>query len=257
MCSNPQSAPPVEPAAIAATGRSIILEARDGTRVSAFQADADAPSGAAIIVLPDYYGLTPFYERLALRFAEAGVDAIALDYYARTAEPPPRPSSFDHRSHADRTSWAGLEADAAAAASELRKLPHVRSLFSIGFCFGGRLSFLLATQPQLALSGVVGFYGWPVGSYGNGMPAPASVAADLRAPLLAIFGGADDKIPAADVATFEAALAAADADNRLITYEGAPHSFFDRQHEGHVEAAASAWAEVLGFVGASGATPRD
>lgn len=257
MCSNPQSAPPVEPATKAAAGRSIILEARDGTRVSAFQTDADAPSGAAIIVLPDYYGLTPFYERLALRFAEAGVDAVALDYYARTAEPPPRPSSFDHRRHADRTTWAGLKADASAAASELRKLPHVRSLFSIGFCFGGRLSFLLATQPHLALSGVVGFYGWPVGPYGNGLPAPASVAADLQAPLLAIFGGADDKIPAADVAAFETALAAVEADGRVVSYEGAPHSFFDRQHEGHARAAAAAWAEVLAFVGSGGSTPRD
>ena len=253
MCSNPQSAPPIEPAPAGAAGHSRILEARDGTRVSAFEADAVAPTGAGIIVLPDYYGLTPFYERLALRFAEAGVDAIAVDYYARTAEPPPRDLSFDHRDHADRTTWSGLEMDVSAAASEIRRRRNLSALFSIGFCFGGRVSFLLATMPGLELSGVVGFYGWPVGPYGNGMAAPASVSSDLRAPLLAIFGGADQKIPRADVATFEAALDAAGADHRVLTYEGAPHSFFDRQSEGHAEAAASAWAEVLGFL----RLPRD
>ncbi|GAG80829.1 unnamed protein product, partial [marine sediment metagenome] len=80
-------------------------------------------------------------------------------------------TSFDHLSHMKRTTWAGLRSDAEAAAAELRTRRGVTSLFSIGFCSGGRLSFLLGTVPGLDMSGVIGFYGWPVGPFANDTPA--------------------------------------------------------------------------------------
>ena len=96
-----------------------------------------------------------------------------------------------------------------AAAAHLRLRRHVRSLYSVGFCFGGRISFLLATEPALSMAGVIGFYGWPVGPFLNDTPAPAALAGKLEAPVLGIFGGADEKIPATDVEAFRQALAAA------------------------------------------------
>ena len=256
MCSDPDSTPPIEPgASSSAHGQRVVLTAADGAAMATYRADASEPTGAGIIVLPDYYGLTSFYEDLALRFAEAGIDAIAIDYYGRTARPPPRDASFDHVHHADRTTWTGLQTDVAAAANELRSERRVRALFSIGFCFGGRTSFLLGTVSELDLAGVIGFYGWPVGEFRNDTPAPAAVTSDLRVPLLGIFGEADPKIPPTDVGAFESALEAAPTPHRVISYEGAPHSFFDRKQESHGEASAAAWSEVLGFIEADRSAP--
>jgi carboxymethylenebutenolidase len=255
MCSDPNSTPPIAPAAdTRVEGRRTELEATDGTHFSVFQAEAPRPTGAGIIVLPDYYGLTGFYEELATRFAEIGVDAIAVDYYARTAAPPPRDRSFDHVSHAEQTTWTGLQADVTAAADELRASRGVKSLFSVGFCFGGRASFLLGTLSQLQMAGVIGFYGWPVGTIANDMPAPADIADRLVAPLLGVFGGADTKITPQHVIAFEDALDEAQADHRLVSYRDAPHSFFDRKHGEFGEESASAWSEVRTFIEAHAAT---
>jgi dienelactone hydrolase len=119
------------------------------------------------------------------------------------------------------------------------------SLFTIGFC-GGRLAFLSAGF-GLRLA-VIGFYGWPVGPSRNGTPAPAEVVAGFECPVLGIFGGADEGIGAAQVAAFEAALAAAGVEHRITTYDGAPHSFFDRKADAHAEASAQAWDEVIAFI---------
>ena len=251
MCSDPDGRPPLEPVPGAgATGHHAVLEAADGAHLSVYRAEPAVPSGVGIVVLPDYHGLTPFYEALALRFAEVGVEAVAIDYYARTAPPPPRGPEFDHVAHSRRTTWAGLQADAAAATDQLRRERSVERTYSIGFCFGGRTSFLLGTLPELELDGVIGFYGWPVGAFANDSPAPAEVTSRLGCPVLAVFGGADTKIGPSDVAAFEAALSRSPVAHRVISYEGAPHSFFDRAQTEHAAAAASAWEEVLAFVGA-------
>ena len=256
MCSDPGSHPPIEPAShSSASGHDIGLVTGDGSRCTAYQADAALPTGTGMIVLPDYHGLTGFYRELALRFAEDGIDAVAIDYYDRTAGPPPREPSFEPQQHARQTKWMDLQADVAAAAAHLRMRRHVKALFSIGFCFGGRVSFLLGSLPELRMAGVIGFYGWPVGPFLNDTPAPAAVANHFVAPVLGIFGGADQKIPAADAESFRQALAAASIEHDIRTFEDAPHSFFDRAQTEHGRAAAAAWAAVRGFIG-SNANPR-
>ena len=65
--------------------------------------------------------------------------------------------------------------------------------------------------------------------------------------MLAVFGGADEGIGADAVAAFELALGAAGVEHRVVTYPGAPHSFFDRKHEEFAEISAAAWGEVLAF----------
>jgi carboxymethylenebutenolidase len=244
----------VEPAADdGANGRDIGLVAGDGNRFAAYEATPRAPSGSGVIVLPDYYGLGDFHRELALRFAETGVDALVIDYYGRTAEPPPRAPDFDHRAHAQRTTWAGLQVDIDAAAAHLRLRRHVHSLFAVGFCFGGRTSFLLAAAPALALSGVIGFYGWPVGPFLNDTPAPVDTASAMAVPVLALFGGADTKIPHEDVEAFREALQRAGVPHEVRTYDGAPHSFFDRAHPDHAAASADAWGMVRRFLAAHAA----
>jgi carboxymethylenebutenolidase len=70
----------------------------------------------------------------------------------------------------------------------------------------------------------------------------------MRAPILALMGGADQAISAADVAAFDSALADAGVEHEVVIYDGAPHSFFDRKQEQFADASADAWQRVLGFL---------
>ena len=164
MCFDHDSHPPIAPMAGAAIeSRSLELAAADGNRLAAFAADAPAPIGAGIVVLPDVRGLHPYYHELALRFAESGVDAIAFDYFGRTAQTPDRGEGFEYPPHVAELTWDGVRADVAAAVESIRQARAPRALFTIGFCMGGRLSFDLGSLPELRLAGVIGFYGPVIG----------------------------------------------------------------------------------------------
>jgi carboxymethylenebutenolidase len=255
MCFDLDSHPPIAPIAGGALdSERLVLTAEDGNRFLAFRARAAEPTGAGIVILPDVRGLHPYYEELALRFAEQGIDALAIDYFGRTAGiDTPRDDSFDFKPHVEATTWDGMQTDIRAAAEALRSADdgRVRSLFTIGFCFGGQTSFLTATL-GLDLAGVIGFYGPPNRPRDNGMPMPLDEVASMRGPILGLFGGADGGIPPEAIAAFDEALTEAGVEDRLITYPGAPHSFFDRKAAEFADASAEAWDEVLAFVRANG-----
>lgn len=251
MCFDHDARPPIAPIAGAAVdGERIELASADGTRFLAYAAAAASVFGAGMLILPDVRGLHRYYEDLALRFAEAGIDALALDYFGRSAPTDDRGPEFDFMPHVGQTRYPALVDDMAAAADELRRRrPGLRALFTVGFCYGGRLSFLAATRAELGLAGVIGFYGVPVGAGRAEMPPPADVAGQMRVPVLGLFGGEDAGIPAESVAAFERALAGASVEHELVTYPGAPHSFFDRKAEQFADASADAWRRVKEFVG--------
>ena len=82
----------------------------------------------------------------------------------------------------------------------------------------------------------------------NGVPGPTARAADLEAPILALQAGDDQHITAEHNAAFDAALTAAGVEHEVVTYDGAPHSFFDRKQEGFADASEDAWTRVLAFI---------
>jgi carboxymethylenebutenolidase len=248
MCFDHDSHPPIVPIAGGSLdAREIVLEAAGGSPFAAYLARAAVPSGAGIVILPDVRGLHAYYRELSLRFAEHGVDAIAIDYFGRTAGLTDRGPAFDFAPHVRQTTHEGLRADTTAAAAHLRGAAGVRSLFTIGFCMGGRLAFLSAGF-GLGLAGVIGFYGWPTGPSANGTPAPADVAATFDAPVLSIFGGADERIGPEARDEWASALADAGIQHESQTYDHAPHSFFDRKEEEFAAESADAWARTLGFI---------
>jgi carboxymethylenebutenolidase len=254
MCFDLDSHPPIAPIAGGALeSESLTIRPIDGTEVAAFRARAAHPTGAGIVILPDVRGLHHYYEELALRFAEAGVDALAIDYFARTAKDLPRDDSFEYMPHVGQTKFATLGQDIEAAAKELRRDGRVRSLFTVGFCFGGRLAYLSATLP-IHLAGAIGFYGMPVGGRGD-LPAPAEVADKMTAPILGLFGGADQGIPPEAVKQFGDALAAAHVKHEIVSYPNTPHSFFDRKAAEFKESSDAAWAKMLEFVKVNTAKP--
>src|SRR5213078_932558 len=112
MCYDLDSSPPVPAIAGAAVSHEDLeLEAADGTSFAAFHAAPDQPTDVGIVVLPDVRGLYRFYEELALRFAERGDRAIAIDYFGRTAGVAKRGEGFPYRDHVEQTTQTGIQAD--------------------------------------------------------------------------------------------------------------------------------------------------
>ena len=142
-----------------------------------------------------------------------------------------------------------MQADAAAAIAWLRERTGATDVIAVGFCFGGFQAFT-AAAPELDLSGVVGFYGALDGSR-FGAASPAHLAAHMHVPVLGLFGGADEAIPADQIEQFHSALLNADVDVEVIVYPGAPHSFFDRRQDEWAEFSEDAWRRVLGFAQAA------
>ncbi len=246
MCFDRDSLPPIPVLSGAAVSHDdLVLEAVDGNRLAAFSATPDEPSGVGIAILPDVRGLYRFYEELALRFAERGHAAIAIDYFGRTAGVEKRDDGFEFMPHVEQTTSDGVQADVGAAVARLRE-DGAQAVFTVGFCFGGRHSWLAAAGGH-GLAGAIGFYGRP-GTGRDGSPGPIDRATELDAPILALMGGADAGIPVEDVRAFEAALDTAGVEHELAIYDGAPHSFFDRKFEEFADPSDDAWRRVLAFV---------
>jgi carboxymethylenebutenolidase len=244
VCFELDSLPPIPRIAGAAVSHDDIeLEAADGNRFAAFEATPDEPNGIGVVILPDVRGLYRFYEELALRFAERGYHAIAIDYFGRTAGVAKRGDDFDYPEHVAQTTPEGIQGDVRAAVERLR--PGSRAIFAVGFCFGGRNSWLAAAAGH-GLAGAVGFYGMP--GQRDGMPGPTQLAAEVEAPILALQAGDDQHISAEMNEAFDRALTGAGVEHELVTYDGAPHSFFDRRYEEFADASDDAWRRVLGFL---------
>jgi len=249
MCHGPESRPPITPGSGSGSGRRIVLEALDGNRFAAFTATTDAVNAPGVVILPDVRGLQQFYEELALRFSEAGVHAVAIDYYGRTAGVESRGGDFDYEAHFEQATDENVGRDVAAGVAHIRSPEGggAPAVFTVGFCFGGRISFNQAASAQ-GLAGVVGFYGRLAEDKPGDPSAPVVQAAGYACPVLGLFGGADPSIVPADIEAFRGALDAGGVEKELVTYESAPHSFFDRRFAAHEHACRDAWARVLGFI---------
>jgi carboxymethylenebutenolidase len=145
----------------------------------------------------------------------------------------------------EQTTPEQLQLDVGSAVAHLREAGY-RVVFTVGFCFGGRHSWLAAAADH-GLAGAIGFYGRP-GTGRDGTPGPTQRAGELAAPILALMGGSDPGIPPEDVAEFDRALDAAGVEAEVVMYPGAPHSFFDRKYEAFAQESEDAWRRTLAFV---------
>ncbi len=251
MCHRYEALPAITPIAGAAVDvEDLTLTAADGAEFAAFLARTESPTGPGVVVLPDVRGLFRFYEEFAVRLAEIGVDAVAIDYFGRTAGVSKRDAEFDFWPHVQQTSPEGIAADTAAAAAALRAADAERAVFTIGFCFGGSNSWMQAAAGH-GLAGCVGFYGHPSSPGLNGGGSPLDRITEIDCPILGLMGGADELVPAAEALSWDAALSEHGVAHEIVTYEGAPHSFFDRAFDEHAEACSDAWRRVQDFIAAN------
>jgi carboxymethylenebutenolidase len=242
MCYTDEARPPLPPIMGGSTDEGdMVLTATDGNRFRAYAARAATPTGAGVVVIPDPRGVHPFYKELVRRFAQAGVDAVVIDYIDRSAGMSDRPENFDLRAAIGQTNPDAIAADVAAGIAYLRSPAggQVQSVFTVGFCFGGAQSWRQsAAQP--GLSGAIGFYGIP--------SRVRDVIPQMHAPLLLLLAGNDQATTPEDFAQFDRELTQAGVPHQMVAYEGAPHSFFDRTFEQHAAASADAWRQMLAFI---------
>src|SRR5579862_8799812 len=112
MCFELDSLPPIPAIAGASVSHEdLVLEAADGNEFAAFAALPEESSATGIVVLPDVRGLYRFYEELALRFAERGYAAVAIDYFGRTAGVEKRDDDFDYMPQVQQTTPETIQAD--------------------------------------------------------------------------------------------------------------------------------------------------
>lgn len=246
MCYSDDASPPIDPIEGGSNGHEdLVLTAADGNRFAAFAATSAENKGAAVVILPDVRGLHHFYQELALRFAENGYDAVAFDYFGRTAGVGARDYEFPYREHVPLTTLEGIIADTAAAIEHLRKTSPSRPIFTLGFCFGGSNSWHQAAAGH-GLAGAIGFYGNPK----RPPLGPIERVPEFSCPILALMAGDDPSIPNEVVEEFRLALEAAGVENEVVVYSDAPHSFFDRQQERFSAESADAWKRTLEFIAA-------
>lgn len=250
MCFDTDSRPPVPfDESVPVDAGPLTLTSADGTRFAAFEAHpVSAPDHAAgVVILPDVRGLYAFYQQLAVSLVHSGHHAVVIDYYGRTAGAHARDAEFPFMEHIVKTTERTILEDMTAGVRHLRDgagqdLP----VFSLGFCFGGRHAFT-SSKAQYGLAGAIGYYGFPSagGPFG---PGPTQQAGELHAPILGIFGGADENIPTTVVDEFDAALTTTGVPHDIQVYPGAPHSFLDVKYAEHESASRDAWARTLTFI---------
>jgi len=240
MCHSDESRPPAPPqrGEVGAHG-DLRLTASDGNTFMAYEAHPAEASTRGIVILPDIRGLHHYYKHLAERFAEAGFHAVAFDWFGRTADSDDRAEGFDWQTHIPQTTSAGIAADVAACVAKLRA-DGAESVFTVGFCFGGRNSYRQAAD-QPGIAGAIGFYG--------SVDTVGPVVDDVQAPILMLLAGADQSIDPVSFDGLIETLTARGIDAERHVYDGAPHSFFDRSFADHAEACADAWTRILDFTG--------
>lgn len=221
------------------------VKVSDGTEIDLYTA---VPEGEelfpAIIVLQEAFGVNHHIRNIAERLCAEGYAVVAPDLFHRTARrlEIDYTDSSTYMSHMKALTAEGLTADLEAAYDWLAHLDKVNQerLGSIGFCLGGRVSFLANTI--LPLSAGVSYYG-------GGLNQLADKASDLKSPHLFYWGGLDQHIPKESVDTIINAVAAAGKDYTNVTISYADHGFnCDERASYHPLAAKEAWTHTLSFL---------
>jgi carboxymethylenebutenolidase len=235
---------------VAVTSRTIELTTADGP-MACYEARPATPAARAVVVVQEAFGVNSYIEGIADRFADAGMDAVAPHLFHRAGG---GTAPYDDFAKViplyERVTDDGILMDLDAAFTHLNVLGHVAGAIGlVGFCFGGRVSFLAAARRA---------FGAAVGFYGGGIvtprfpqfPALLGEAATLQTPWLGLFGDEDGSIPVEDVETLRSALSAAPVPTEVVRYPGAEHGFFcDQRPSFHREASDDAWPRTLAWFG--------
>jgi carboxymethylenebutenolidase len=231
------------------------IQGAGGDAVEAYLAQPlDEGSRGGVVVIHHMPGYDEGTLEITRRFAAHGYLAICPNLYTREAPGADPDDAAAAARAAGGVPDERLVGDVAGAAAYLRALPGSNgTVGTIGYCSGGRQSFLAAVS--LDLDAAVDCYGaFVVGTPPEGFPLQVGPltdrVGDLRCPLLGLFG-ADDKYPSPDdVAELDRLLTQAGKEHEFHTYDGAGHAFFSTERPAYrPEAAKDGWQRIWDFFG--------
>jgi len=220
----------------------VTLKISDGSEMLAYVARPQGTSKAGLIVIQEAFGLTTHIQRVCDRFAKEGYLVISPEIFHHTAYPGFTAGYEDFesvKSHYTALTLPRLEADMKACFGWLEN-NGVKKIGSVGYCLGGRVSYI--ANSVLPLSAAVSYYG-------RIAPDLLDRAKDQHAPLLLFWGGSDKNIPIADTQAVGKALGEAKKPFTNVEFSEAGHGFNcdDRPGSFHAESSEQAWGITLAF----------
>jgi carboxymethylenebutenolidase len=231
----------------------IALSGADGDDIEAYLSRPlrDGPRGGVVVIhhMPGYDAAT---KEITRRFATLGYNAVCPNLYSREAPGASPDDAAAAVRAAGGVSDDRLVGDVGGAAAELRRMPASNGRVGvIGYCSGGRQSFLAACR--LELDAAVDCYGaFVVGTPPEGSPLRVGpivqLAPDLSCPLLGLFGARDSHPSPEEVAELDEALRAAGKAHEFHSFDDAGHGFFATDRPSYSpQAAVEGWRLIERF----------
>ena len=251
----PLAAEPIVTPADGLDAGEVQIPVSDG-RIPGYRArPARRTAEGVVLVTQEIFGVHEHTRDLCRRLAKLGYYAIAPELYARQGNPA---AYTDIKKLVDEVVakvpdaqvMSDLDATAAFAAGEKAD---TAKLGITGFCWGGRIVWLYAAHAANLKAGVA-FYGRLAGKATELMPKyPLDIAADLKAPVLGLYGGKDEGIPLETIDQMKAALVAAESSSKIEVYPEAPHGFMADYRDSYTpDAAKDAWGKMLDWFRTNG-----
>ncbi len=227
------------------------VSVQGGNMPAYFAAPKKAGKHATVIVVPEIWGMHEYQKDICRRLAKLGYYAITIDPYFRKGELYKMTDIKDVLAVANTLEDAQMLADMDALVGWVEQQPkaNTKKLGITGMCRGGRTVWMYTAHSKKIKAGVA----W----YGGLNPAPPAmpqtpldVADQLHAPVLGLYGGADQGIPLEMVERMRAALLAfgKDKESVLHVYPDMPHAFHaDYRPSYRKEAAEDGWKRMLAW----------
>jgi len=233
------------------TAGEVMIRTADGQMPAYRAAPAGKTGLATVLVVQEIFGVHEHIKDVCRRFAKAGFLAVAPELFARQGDPSkiadiPTLIKEIVSKVPDAQVMSDLDATAAWAAAQGG---HAGRLGITGFCWGGRITWLYNAHNPKCRAGVA-WYGRVVGESTPNTPRhPIDLAASIRQPMLALYGGADAGIPVETIERMMAALkAAGNTASELVLYKDAPHAFHaDYRPSFRKEAAEDGWRRAVAW----------
>lgn len=207
-----------------------------------------------VIVVSEIFGVHEYIADVTRRFAKLGYLAIAPEFFIRAGDPNTFGTIAEIQSNiVAKTPDTQVLGDLKAAITWAGKNGgDLKKVAVTGFCWGGRITWLSATMPEVKAG--VAWYGRLVGDKtANNPKQPVEIAAELKAPVLGLYGSADTGIPVDTVDQMKAALAKASSNlsakaSKFEIYPEAPHAFHADYRATYREGPAKdGWAKCLAW----------
>jgi len=226
------------------------VKTKDGDMVAYRAMPATGGNFPVILVVSEIFGVHEYVKDVCRRLAKNGYFAIAPELFARQGDPTKYTDTSKLLAEVvAKTPDAQVlgDLDACVAFAKDSGKAEVARLGITGFCWGGRIVYMY-TAHNPNVKAAVAWYGQPTRAFMQGDKTPMDLAAQIKVPVLGLYGGADQGIPNDQVGKLFGALKAANPKSTYTIYPDAGHAFHaDYRPSYRKEAAEDGWNKMLAW----------